>query len=95
MNTFAPLLECLLFLHSRGVVHGCVCPRSIIVTEEEDIKMKDWMVEEREAVYYGGKVRAEVGQDEDLTAMGQIIAQAATLRRGTKVWGERELNQVL
>ena len=57
--------------------------------------MKDWMVEEREAVYYGGKVRAEVGQDEDLTAMGQIIAQAATLRRGTKVWGERELNQVL
>jgi hypothetical protein len=34
-----------------------VCPKSIIVTEEEDVKMKDWMVGEREAIYYGGKLK--------------------------------------
>jgi hypothetical protein len=27
--------------------------------------------------------------------MGHIMAQAATLKRGAKVFGERELNQVL
>ena len=43
INTFLPLLECLQFLHKEGVVHGAVTPSSIIFTEDQEIKMNDWM----------------------------------------------------
>ena len=33
VNTFLPLLECLQFLHQKGVVHGGVTPEGIVFTE--------------------------------------------------------------
>lgn len=44
------------------------------------------MIEQKENVYYGCKKRKEITQEDDLMALGQIIAQAATLRKGVKVF---------
>ena len=46
-------------------------------------------------MYYSNKKRKEVTPEDDLAALGQIIAQATTLKKGVKVFQEKELNQVL
>lgn len=88
-NTFYPLLECLSFLHGKGIVHGCVSPHNVIITEDEEIKMKDWLVENKENAYYFNKKRKEIVKEDDYIAMGQIMAQAATLRKGNKIFLDR------
>lgn len=67
-------------------MHGGVVPRNIIFTEEEDIKMKDWMADVKENIYYSNKKRKECTPEDDLSALGQIIAQASTLRKVSKVF---------
>ena len=64
-NTFTPLIECLVFLHRNGIVHGEVSPANIIITDEQEIKLKDWMVDQKENVYYGCKKRKEITQEDD------------------------------
>jgi serine/threonine protein kinase len=94
-NTFLPLLECLQFLHKKGIVHGGVVPRNIIFTEEEEVKMKDWMADVKENIYYPNKKRKECTPEDDLAALGQIIAQASSLRKTSKVFQEKDLNSLL
>lgn len=95
LNTFVPVLECIAFLHAQGQVHGAVCPSNILVTEDQEIKIKDWLVEGKENIYYFNKKRKEITKEDDLVAVGQILTQAATLRKGSKIFIEKELNQVL
>jgi len=60
MNTFIPLLECLMFLHNKGIVHGGISPAKIVITDQEEIKLKDWMVEQKDNLYYSCKQRKEI-----------------------------------
>lgn len=94
-NTFLPLLECLQFLHGKGIVHGGVVPGNIIFTTEEDIKIKDWMADVKDNLYYSNKKRTEITSEDDLAALGQIIAQSSTLRKASKVFQEKDLNTLL
>lgn len=57
--------------------------------------MKDWMIDQKENVYYDCKKRKEITQEDDLVALGQIIAQAATLRKGFKLFQEKDLAHIL
>jgi len=59
------------------------------------MKMKDWMGECRDSIYYGNKKRKDVRQEDDLSALGHIIAQAIMLKRGSKVFQEKDIHQVL
>jgi hypothetical protein len=66
-----------------------------VLTEEEEIKLKDWMSDCKENVYYSLKKRRDISQEDDLLALGHIIVQAATLKKGVKVFQEKELNHIL
>jgi len=33
MNTFIPLIECLMFVHKNGIVHGGITPARIVITD--------------------------------------------------------------
>ena len=59
------------------------------------MKLKDWMAECKDSIYYGNKKRKDVLQEDDFAALGQIIAQATTLKRGSKVYQEKDILQVL
>ena len=43
------------------------------------------MTESKENVYYSNKKRKDIVQEDDLAALGQIMAQATTLKKGSKV----------
>lgn len=70
-------------------------PQNIIFTDEEDIKIKDWMIDVKENFYYSNKQRKEITQADDLAAFGQILAQASTNRKGLKAFQEKDLNSLL
>jgi len=53
------------------------------------------MVEQKENAYYGCKKRKEITPEDDLMALGQIMAQAATLRKGMKSLQEKDVTHVL
>ncbi|CAM6001978.1 unnamed protein product [Sphagnum balticum] len=89
LNTFLPVLECLNFIHRKGIVHGSVHPANVVVTEDEEVKLKDWLVEIKDNPYYCGKRGREISKDDDVIAFGQILTQAATLRKGKKLFLER------
>lgn len=57
--------------------------------------MKDWMGECRDSIYYDNKKRKDVQQEDDLAALGHIIAQAIMLKKGSKVIQEKDIHQVL
>jgi 3-oxoacyl-ACP reductase-like protein len=57
--------------------------------------MKDWMTEQKENGYYCCKKRKDVTQEEDLLAMGQIMVQAVTLKKGVKNFSEKEMTHLL
>ncbi len=57
--------------------------------------MKDWMIDHKQNIYYGCKNRKEITKDDDLIALGQIITQAATLRKGIKICQDKDITQVL
>lgn len=50
-NTFSPLFECIEYLHKNKVVHGQIHPENIVLIEGE-IKLRDWLVQVQENVYY-------------------------------------------
>jgi hypothetical protein len=41
-------------------VHGALSPANIIVTHDDEIKVKDWLVESKENIYYFNKNRADI-----------------------------------
>lgn len=53
------------------------------------------MIDHRENIYYAHKKRKEIAKEDDLAALGQIIAQSATLKKGTKIFLEKDLNSLL
>lgn len=53
------------------------------------------MVECKETHYYSNKKRKDIVQEDDLAALGHIIAQAVTLKKGVKVFQEKDLHHVL
>lgn len=57
--------------------------------------MKDWMIDQKENIYYSCKKRKEITREDDLIALGQIITQAVTLRKGIKICQEKDVTQVL
>lgn len=44
VNTFTPVLQCLQYLHSKGVTHGSLCPENIVFNEEGDVMLRDWLL---------------------------------------------------
>lgn len=70
-------------------------PSSIIYTDEEELKLKDWMAECKDSIYYANKKRKDVLKDDDFAALGHIIAQATTLKKGCKVFQEKDIHHVL
>lgn len=44
------------------------------------------MTEVKENIYYSNKQRKEITPDDDLSAFGQILAQASTLKKGTRTF---------
>jgi len=83
-----------MFLHKNGIVHANITPSNILITDEEEIKMKDWMVAQKDNLYYGCKKRSQITEEDDLMAIGLLIAQAATLRKFTKVFQEKDITQL-
>ena len=57
--------------------------------------MKDWMAECKDNIYYAHKKRKDILQEDDLAALGQIIAQATTLKKGSKIFQEKDIHNVL
>ena len=51
--------------------------------------MKDWMADCKESVYYSNKKKGDISMEDDFAALGQIMAQAATLKKGVKVFQEK------
>lgn len=49
-----------MFLHQNRIVHGEITPTNIVITDEEEIKLKDWMIEQKDNGYYGCKKRTEI-----------------------------------
>jgi serine/threonine protein kinase len=94
-NTFAPVIDCLNALHHNNIVHGALSPANIVVTHEDEIKLKDWLVDSKENIYYFNKNRPEMKKEDDWIALGQILLQAATLKKNSKVFLERELNGIV
>ena len=84
-----------MYLHKNDIVHGGITPANIIITDQEEVKMKDWMIDHKQNIYYGCKKRKEITRDDDLIALGQIITQAATLRKGIKICQDKDITQVL
>lgn len=59
------------------------------------MKMKDWMADCKENVYYSNKKRSDILPEDDFAALGHIVAQATTLKKGVKVFQEKDLLHVL
>ena len=74
-------------MHQNRIVHGSITPSNIIFTEDEEIKVRDWMVDCKESIYYSNKKRKEIVPEDDFAAFGQILAQATTLKKGVKIFG--------
>jgi hypothetical protein len=53
------------------------------------VKIKDWLVEPADNLYYFSKTRKTITKDDDIIALGQIFVQAAVLRKGTKTFTEK------
>ena len=73
-------------MHENNIVHGCLSPHNIIITQEEEVKLKDWLIEPKDNLYYFNKSRAEMKKEDDWIALGQIMLQAATLKKNTKLF---------
>jgi serine/threonine protein kinase len=95
VNTFLPIIECLSFLHGQEVVHGALSSSNIVITDEEDVKLRDWMVEPRENHLYSQRSRAEARKEDDWLALGLILLQAATLAKTSRAHLEKELAPLL
>lgn len=62
-----------------------------MVTEEEEVKIRDWLVEPSDNIYYFNKRREEITKDDDWIALGQILLQAASLKKNCKLFLEKDL----
>jgi len=76
----------LTFLHKHGVIHGSISPSNVLITDDEEIKLKDWLIDIQDNIYYFHKQKGSIQKEDDLAALGQIIIQAATLRKGSRVF---------
>jgi serine/threonine protein kinase len=88
-NTFLPVIECLAALHQNNLVHGALSPASIVVTHEDEIRLRDWLVAPKENIYYFNKSRNDIKKEDDWIALGQILIQAATLKKNSKLFPEK------
>lgn len=62
-----------MFLHKNGIVHGGITPAHIVITDEQEIKLKDWMIAQKDNIYYGCKKHESLTQEDDFVAMAKII----------------------
>ena len=83
LNTVIPVIECLQHVHGQGIAHGSVTPKHILVTEEEEIKLMDWLSQDKQDSFYYPHSHPCTAND-DWAALGQILAQIATLRQPSK-----------
>lgn len=88
-NTFTPVIECIASLHQNNIIHGALSPASIIITQEDEVKVRDWLVDPKENIYYFNKNRGEIKKEDDWIALGQILLQAATLKKNSKLFFEK------
>jgi hypothetical protein len=51
--------------------------------------LKDWLIEPKDNLYYFNKNRAEIKKEDDWIALGQILIQAATLKKNSKLFFEK------
>lgn len=73
MNTFLPVLECLLHLHGNKIVHGSVSSESIVFDEEGDVKLRDWMLEVSDNKYYEVEKFRDRDENDDINALGNVL----------------------
>jgi serine/threonine protein kinase len=88
-NTFTPVIECIAALHQNNLIHGALSPASIVITDEDEIKVRDWLIDPKENIYYFNKSRSEMRKEDDWIALGQILLQAATLKKSSKLFFEK------
>lgn len=95
VNTFLPVIQCLTFLHGQEVVHGALSSSNIVITEEQDVKLRDWMVQPRENHFYSHRSRIDIRKDDDWMALGLILLQAATFAKTSRSNLQKELGNLL
>jgi serine/threonine protein kinase len=52
VNTFTPIIECICYIHQKGLIHSSISPKNIIFDEEGDVMLRDWLVELPNNKYY-------------------------------------------
>lgn len=95
VNTFLPIIQCLIFLHGQEVIHGALTSSNVVITEEEDVKLRDWMVQPRENHFYSQRNRADIRKEDDWMALGLLILQTATLAKTSRVHVQKQFGNLL
>ena len=90
INTFSPLFECVEYLHANNVVHGQIHPENIVFVNEE-IKLRDWLIEFHDNAYYANSKKENRSKFDDFVALGQIMTQYATLRKSPEPFEDRDI----
>lgn len=94
VNTFSSLLECVEYLHKNNIIHGQIHPENIVLIDGE-IKLRDWLVQVQENVYYSESKKQNRTRFEDYVAIGQILTQYATLRKSPAPFEDRDIHTAI